>query len=126
MSEEAAVKKLTKVTEDAHGQMLWRDNETRVDASGLLHGSYGRNPDRADQTSQDPELVELSRKTRVIIDPDERVKALNEAYQRFRDDSAAFTIGYINIPYGVGPSIATWEPFPLAFYPSALHTITLK
>ena len=126
ISEEAAVKKLTKLSEDAHGQMLWRDNETRVDASGMLHGDYGRNPDRADQTSQDPALVELSRKTRVILDPAKREKALNEAYRVFRDDSAAFTIGYINIPYGVGPRIATWEPFPLAFYPSALHTITLK
>ena len=126
ISEEAAVKKLTKVSEDAHGQMLWRDNETRVDASGLLHGSYGRNPDRADQTSRDPELVEISKKGRVIIDPDERIKALNAAYLRFRDDSAAFTVGYINIPYGVGPRIETWQPFPLAFYPSALHTIKLK
>ena len=81
ISEEAAVKKLTKLSEDAHGQMLWRDNETRVDASGMLHGDYGRNPDRADQTSQDPALVELSRKTRVILDPAKREKALNEAYR---------------------------------------------
>jgi len=71
-------------------------------------------------------LVELSQKVRVIIDPVKREKALNDAYRRFREDSAAFSIGYINIPYGVGPRIVTWKPFPLAFYPSALHTITLK
>jgi hypothetical protein len=35
-------------------------------------------------------------------------------------------IGYLNIPWAVGPDIITWEPFPLAFYPSGLHTITLK
>jgi hypothetical protein len=35
-------------------------------------------------------------------------------------------IGYLNIPWAVGPRIVTWEPFPLAFYPSGLHTITLK
>jgi hypothetical protein len=35
------------------------------------------------------------------------------------------SFGYINIPFGVGSRIETWEPYPLAFYPTALHTITL-
>jgi hypothetical protein len=51
---------------------------------------------------------------------------VSAAYKRFRDESFEMSFGYINIPFGVGPRIKTWEPYPLAFYPTALHTITLE
>jgi hypothetical protein len=35
-------------------------------------------------------------------------------------------MGYVNIPWGVGPNVETWQPFNFSFYPSGLHTITLK
>jgi hypothetical protein len=50
---------------------------------------------------------------------------VSAAYKRFRDESIEMSFGYINIPWGVGPRVLTWEPYPLAFYPTALHTITL-
>jgi hypothetical protein len=43
-----------------------------------------------------------------------------------REEANQINLGYINIPWGVGPRVVTWEPYPLAPYPSALHTVTLK
>ena len=126
VSEEAAVKKLTRLTDDALGQVLFRDNETRLDASFLFNSTFGANPERPTNGSRDPEINEIARKARVITDPVEREKAYNAAFLRFREESNLLSLGYVNIPWGVGPRILTWEPFPLAFYPSSMHTITLK
>jgi ABC-type transport system substrate-binding protein len=125
ISEESAVKELTRLTEDAYGQVLFRDSETLTDASDMLNGDYGRDPDRPDRATRDPELVKIARETREIIDPAQRIPALNKAYKRFRDESYELSMGYVNIPWGVGPRVLTWEPYPMAFYPSAIHTITL-
>ena len=125
VSEESAVKKLTRLTEDAYGQVLFRDNETRLDGSGMLNGGYGRNPDRPDRSSRDPEVVALAKEIRVIVDPAERIPRLTEFYLRARDESNELMMGYVNIPWGVGPRIKTWEPYPLAFYVNSVHTITL-
>ena len=125
ISEESAVKELTRLTEDAYGQVLFRDSETQVDASNMLNGDYGRDPDRPDRPSRDPELVKIAHETRAILDPAQRIPALNKAYKRFRDESYELSMGYVNIPWGVGPRVLTWEPYPMAFYPSAIHTITL-
>ena len=57
--------------------------------------------------------------------PDEQ-EAFNNLYKRLWEEGYHMGIGYIHIPYGVGPRIATWEPYPVAEYFSALHTITLK
>ena len=126
VSEEAAVKKLTRLTEDAYGQVLFRDNETRLDASSMLNGGYGRNPDRPDRSSRDPDVVALAKEIRVIIDPAVRTPRVTEFYVRARDESNELMMGYINIPWGVGPRIETWEPTPLASYVNGIHTITLK
>ncbi len=53
-------------------------------------------------------------------------KILNSTYLRLREEAHIISLGYINIPWGVGPRIQTWEPYPVADYASALHTITLK
>ena len=125
ISEESAVKKLTRLTEDAYGQVLFRDNETRLDGSGMLNGGYGRNPDRPDRSSRDPEVVALAKEIRGIVDPAVHIPRLTEFYQRARDESNELMMGYVNIPWGVGPRVLTWEPYPLAFYVNSVHTITL-
>jgi peptide/nickel transport system substrate-binding protein len=125
IGEESGIKELTRLTEDAWGQVLFRDNETELDPSDMMNGDYGNQPSRPDYASRDPEINGLSAETRVIIDPEKRWPAVNQAYKRFRDESIEMSFGYINIPWGVGPRVLTWEPYPLAFYPTALHTITL-
>jgi len=125
VSEESAVKKATRLTEDWYGQVLFRDNETRLDGSGLLNGGYGRNKDRPDRASRDPEVVALAKEIRVIIDPAVRVPRLTEFYTRARDESNELFMGYVNIPWGVGSRVLTWEPSPMAFYVNETHSITL-
>ena len=126
VSEESAIKKLTRLTEDAYGQVLFRDNETRLDASSMLNGGYGRAPDRPDRSSRDPDVVALAKEIRVIIEPNERTRRVSDFYVRVRDESNELMMGYVNIPWGVGPRVLTWDPYPLAFYVNSIHTITLQ
>jgi hypothetical protein len=61
-----------------------------------------------------------------VFDPDQRIVAFNEGYNRLREESYDISVGYVNIPWAVGPRVVEWRPRPLAFYPSELHTLTLK
>jgi len=125
VGEEAALKNAQSLTEDLHGQILWRDNETRIDAAGSLRSSFGQ-PEPPSKAHNDPELFALVDQALAVVDPVEREKVLNRTYRRLRDEAYFITPGYMNIPWGVGPHIRTWEPYPLALYISAPHTITLK
>ena len=53
-------------------------------------------------------------------------EAFNSLYRRLSEESYYIGVGYINIPWGVGSRIATWEPYPLSMWATAFHTITLK
>jgi peptide/nickel transport system substrate-binding protein len=125
VGDETALKKAYTLTEDLYGHVLWRDNETRIDAARLMRSDY-TNPDVKTTLHNDPELFELTNKALTVYDSAEREKVLNSTYRRLWDESYELGIGYVNIPWAVGPRILSWEPLPLAFYPSALHTITLK
>ena len=125
VGEEAGLRKTVTLTEDLYGQIYWRENETRLDAGTDTRVRYA-SPDQKQRAHNDPELFDLTTKTLAVFDPSEGAKALNSLYRRLREEAYDIPIGYINIPWGVGPRIRTWEPYPLSFYPSALHTITLK
>ena len=109
-----------------NGQILWRDNDTRIDATSITGGSYYGIPDNTRRLHNDPELFALVNEIMSIYDVEERPEALNFLYRQLREEQYELGVGYINIPWAVGPRILTWEPYPLAFYPSALHTIRLK
>ncbi len=121
----AALSKSVSLTEDLYGQIYWRANQTELDAARLLRKFYA-DPDQKSRRHDDPELLALTGKTLAVTDPVEREKALNGTYRRMRDEAYDIPLGYFNIPWGVGPRIRTWQPYPLAFHISALHTITLK
>ncbi|MSQ07656.1 MAG: ABC transporter substrate-binding protein [Dehalococcoidia bacterium] len=125
VGDQAALKKDARLTENLYGQILWRDNETKLDATGSLRTGYAAT-DRKDTLHNDPELFDVTNKALAVFDPVEREKVLNSAYRRMRDEAYEIPIGNINIPWGVGRRIQTWQPYPLSFYPSALHTITIK
>ena len=125
VGDEATLKKAEDLGEDLYGQILWRDNETRVDAASTVRGRFGT-PENTGRLHNDPELFALVRETLAISDPAKRPEAVNQLYRQLKEESYQIQTGYINIPWGVGPRILTWEPYPLAFYPTALHTITLK
>jgi peptide/nickel transport system substrate-binding protein len=107
------------------GSVVWGDDEARPDAAGHMRGLYA-NPDRKDTAHKDPELFALAQKALAVYDPVEREKTFNSFYRRIRDEAYYLPLGYMNVPWAVGPRIQAWQPYPLALYPSALHTIVLK
>jgi peptide/nickel transport system substrate-binding protein len=124
VGEEAGLKKALKA-QKLHGQILWRDNEARIDAASISRSSYGT-LDYSARVSNDPEVAKVVQDALAVFDPDKLEETWNEVYLRLRDESYELGIGYINIPWGVGPNILEWQPYPLAFYPSGVHTLTLK
>jgi peptide/nickel transport system substrate-binding protein len=125
VGEEAALKKASQLNENLYGQIFWRDNETKVEGAGTLRHSYAT-PSVIVRAHNDPELFALAQKALAVFDPAESAKVYNSTYRRLRDEAYDISLGYINIPWGVGPRIRTWQPDPVSSYPTGLHTITLK
>lgn len=111
--------------QELKGQILWRDNESRRDATNITRSSHG-SLEALTRVNEDPEILQLVQETIQIVDADQRSEASRKLFLRLRDESYQLGIGYVNIPWGVSPRVETWEPYPLALFPSALHTITLK
>lgn len=125
--EGAAFAKLTQSTEDAFGSISWNASSARDDAAGVTRSNFGNlDPDKKDRQHNDPALRDVVLKALSVVDPTEREKALNGLYLRLRDEAYSTSLGYVNIPWGVGPRVRTWEPYPLAEYLWGLETITLK
>jgi ABC-type transport system substrate-binding protein len=110
---------------ELNGQIFWREQETRKDASGTLVSKYG-DPESITRVHEDPELFRLVQETFGVLDLDKRPEAYAKLYPRLHDESYHLGIGYVNIPWGVGPRVLMWSPYPLSQWPSALHTLTLK
>ena len=107
------------------GQWYFRDNETRVDATGITKGVYG-NPSRISRYQDDPEVYAQIDEALGTIDPEKQVVALEELYQRLRDEQYNLAIGYLNIPWAVGPRIKSWQSRPLSLFPNNLHALILE
>jgi ABC-type transport system substrate-binding protein len=110
---------------ELYGQLVWRDNETRISAVSSTVSGYG-DLESLSRVSEDPEVRTLVNKTATILDTEERIEGTKSLLVRLRDESYEIGIGYVNIPWGVGPRVLTWKPYSLSPQPSALHTITLK
>jgi peptide/nickel transport system substrate-binding protein len=110
---------------DLHGEVMWTDGSGTRDRSRTFLSGYG-DPDNPARVHNDPEIFELVKQTLAVLDPIKREEAQIELAKRLREESYESSIGYNNIPWGVGPRVLTWQPWPMAAYPSALHTITLK
>ena len=123
MGEKTAIKK-ARAAGNLAGQIEWSDNETRRDAVRIIFSNYG-DLVRKHRALDDPELAALVVETAAVFGPD-HAEAMNSLFRRLRDEQYELAIGYLNIPWAVGPRIATWQPWPLALYVSAPYTITLK
>lgn len=109
-----------------NGQIGWKDNDTRRDPSAPLYSKYGGDPTDLEIATKDPEITQMTREALNVYDPDKREKAFARLFLRLREESHRWGLGYGNIPWGVGPGVTTWQPYSLAVYPSALHTVTLR
>ena len=124
VGDESALKKATLDPPTLYGQVLWRDNEARVDA-GAGGAAYWL-PGYKALLTEDPEIHAMVLAARQVTDPVEQEAAHNAVYRVLRDHSMELGIGYVNIPWAVSARIQSWKPFPLAFYPSGIHTIILE
>jgi len=113
------------VAGELHGQIIWREQDARIEATNFTGSAYG-DPKNPTRMHEDPELFRLVQETIQILDADQRAEASKALFLHLRDESHNLGIGYANIPWAVGPRVLTWDPYPLALWPSALHTITLK
>ena len=124
------------VTDGARSRELWwgreidgdwhvRPNEIEWDGGSGASGLYGQ-PDNRVRLSEDPELTAVVLEALAVIDPAKRHEAYNKMWTRIREEHYMMTLGILNLPWGVGPRISGWEPWPMTPYNSAFHTITLK
>ena len=124
VGEETGIKKQWKA-QALNGQVMWRDDEARRDATAWTNSAYG-NIKTKNRRHEDPELLAVVQETVQIVDQAEREAALTKLFPRLKDESYQLGIGYVNIPWAVGPRVLTWEPYPISGWVTALHTITLK
>jgi peptide/nickel transport system substrate-binding protein len=107
------------------GQIMWRDNEDRVDAAGIMGSTFGQE-DNNRSAHNDPELYKIVQEGLSDFNPVTREKTLQDLYKMLRDKQLVMSMGSVNIPWGVSSRIETWEPWPLAPNPTGQHTMTLK
>ncbi len=124
VGEESNLKKQI-LTEELYGQVVVSDNEARIDAASINRNAYGT-PGHGSRYHETQELIDLMQKALAVTDPAERPKAFNTTYRRLRDEAYEMSLGYVNIPWAVGPRVQTWQPYPLAFYPSNFYGLVLK
>ena len=99
VSDRSSIQKASRAWE-LPGQIKWLDNETRKDAGGAGHD----NPDSVYRRHGDPELFPIAAAPSRILNPEERTEALKDLYVRLKDESYTLGVGYVNIPWAVGPS----------------------
>ena len=124
ISEEAATKGQWREGE-LGGQIVFYDNQARLDAAGITNFLYGRS-DHSRRLHDDPEIHKAVQEAVAVFDPETRPQVLNELYKMLWDEHIELAVGYVNTPWGLGPRIDSWEPWPLALHPTGRHTITLR
>ena len=130
------VNSTVEVSDGARTRELWwgreidgdwhvRPNEIEWDGGGGASALYGQLENNV-RLSEDPELRALVQEALAVVDPNERHEAYNKMWTAIREEHYMSSLGILNLPWGVGPRIAGWEPWPMTPYNSAFHTITLK
>ena len=102
-----------------------RPNEIEWDGGGGASALYGQ-PDNRVRLSEDPVLQAVVVEALSVVDPAKRHEAYNKMWTAIREEHYMMSFGILNLPWGVGPRISGWEPWPMTPYNSAFHTITLK
>ena len=125
VSDSTGTKKRQKAGE-LDGQILWRENEARKNATIATSSGYGDPKREINKTHSDPDLFSVTQAAMEVLDLEDREQTYKDLYVRLREESYEFGVGYVNIPWGVGPRVKTWEPYPFSLWISAIHTITVE
>lgn len=108
------------------GKVIVRANETRWDGGSITNAIYGNVEGSAHLGGRRDDLVQVAKDALAVVDPALRQEAFNEAYKVLREEHYEFGTGYVNLPWGVGPRIASWEPWPVVAYQTAIWTMKLN
>ncbi len=108
------------------GKVIVRANETRWDGGSITNAIYGNPEGGAHLGGRRDDLVKVAKDALAVVDPALRQEAFNQAYQILREEHYEFGTGYVNLPWGVGPRIASWEPWPVVAYQTAIWTMRLN
>ena len=116
---------------DYKGQLYWGGNDGRMSAVGIVASSYSNsgiatNPAFGTYLHNNQELRDHYDRIRATVGRDGEHAAWNEYYKILREESYHLGLGYLNLSWGLGPRIETWQPHPLSQHATAFHTIVLK
>ena len=97
---EVAIKQAANSSDTIYVQIVWRDNKTRVDGTSITRSGFG-DPTNKGRAHEDQSIFDASVATMAVIPPVKKDEALRDLYQTLRDESYRFSIGYVNIPWGL-------------------------
>ena len=123
VGESGAVKAAVRSGQRA-GHLFVRPNEARRDGGSSIKNAYG-DFEALGPTAKDPVLRDMVLETLAIQDPALKHDAYSKMYRALREEQYAFGVGYVDLPLGVGPRVASWDPWPMNSNPTAWWTITL-
>ncbi len=107
------------------GKVIVRANETRWDGGSITNAVYGDPEGSAHLGGKREDLIAVAKEALAVVDPALRQEAFNKAYKILREEGYEFGTGYVNLPWGVGPRIADWQPWPVVAYQTAIWTMRL-
>ncbi len=90
-----------------------------------MKNSYGDFDGKA-PLAKDLALQDIVLEALTVRDPAAKHEAYVEMYKALREESYAFGAGYVDLPWGVGSRITSWEPWPMNSNPTAWWTIALQ
>jgi peptide/nickel transport system substrate-binding protein len=108
------------------GKVIVRANESRWDGGSITNAIYGDPEGGAHLGGRRDDLIAVAKDALAVVDPAERQQAFNDAYKILYEEHYEFGTGYVNLPWGVGPRIASWDPWPVVAYQTALWTMQLN
>jgi peptide/nickel transport system substrate-binding protein len=85
VGDETAIKQAANASDTLYGQLVWRDNEARVDGVSVVRSSFAT-PDNVGRAHNDAEIFQMAEQAIGVIDPAEKEVALNNLYKRLRDE----------------------------------------
>jgi len=124
----------TKTPENFAGQAVWVAQNTRMDGAGITRAvaitpqsesDFNREFQPATRVHNDPMIFDMLTETMLSTGQATAEEDWHNAYKVMRDEAYHISVGYVNAPWGTGPRILTWEPFPVCEYACAYHTITI-
>ena len=108
------------------GKVIIRANETRWDGGSITNAIYTDPEGGGHLGGRRDDLIAVAKEALSVVDPALRQEAFNKAYKILREEHYEFGTGYVNLPWGVGPLIESWEPCPVVAYQTAIWTMKLQ